>query len=64
MVKLDIKIFLLLRNKLELIYDLEKFLDKIEQIKKDHYEGKVEIESTQDIIFNKFIQKNINEILF
>jgi len=95
MVKLDTKILLLLRDKLELVYDLEKFLDKIEQIdfsshiieqiKKDYYEGKVEVEykveveATQDIIFNQFIQKlhilleyfqkienstiNINEIL-
>ena len=65
MVKLDTKILLLLRDKLELVYDLEKFLDKIEQIdfsshtinqiEKDYYESKVEV--TQDTIFNQFIQK-------
>ncbi len=44
---------LLLSDKLELVYDLEKFFNKIEQIEKDYYE----VEVAQDIIFNQFIQK-------
>ncbi len=73
MVKIDSKILLLLRNKLDLEYDLESLLEKkfktnenkieftkqlIEEMKTDYDENKInKINKKQNIIFIQFIQK-------